>query len=68
VLGKEAGGLVAKLKRAKHGNVPLTRAALEQASTKDNPREYVGRIINGAAEDADPNSPAAWPSGIPGVT
>jgi hypothetical protein len=68
VLGKEAGGLVAKVKRAKNGSVPLTRAAIETAATKDNPREYLGRIVSGAAADADPNSPAAWSSGIPGVT
>jgi hypothetical protein len=68
VLGREAGGLVARVKRAKNGSVPLTRAAIETAATKDNPREYLGRIVSGAAADADPNSPAAWPSGIPGVT
>lgn len=47
VLGKQAGGMISKLLAAKKKNVALARAAIEQASTKDNPREYVGRIING---------------------
>ena len=47
VLGKSAGGLVASLLKAKGGSIPLARAAIEQASTKENPREYIGRIING---------------------
>lgn len=47
VLGKSAGGMIAGLLKAKGGSVPLARAAIEQASTKENPREYIGRIING---------------------
>src|SRR5262249_51283737 len=52
VLGKEAGGLIAKLLKAKNRNVALATAAIETASTKQNPREYVARIANGAAGGA----------------
>lgn len=41
VLGKGAGGLIGKLLKAKGGNVALARAAIEQASQKQNPTEYV---------------------------
>ena len=47
VLGKSAGGLIRDLLRARGGNVALARAAIEQASTKQMPREYVARIIHG---------------------
>lgn len=41
VLGKGAGGLIGKLLKAKGGNVALARAAIEQASQKQNPTEYI---------------------------
>lgn len=44
VLGAKSGGMIAELLRAK-GNVALARAAIELASTKANPREYVGAMI-----------------------
>jgi hypothetical protein len=47
VLGKGAGGLIAKLLKAKGGNVALARAAIEQASQKQNPTEYVAAICRG---------------------
>lgn len=47
VLGKGCGGLVTNLLKAKDGQVPLARAAIETASTKHNPREYIGAIIRG---------------------
>lgn len=47
VLGKNAGGQIAKLKAAKGGNVALARAVIEQASTKQSAREYVAAAING---------------------
>jgi hypothetical protein len=50
VLGKEAGGLIARLLKSKKGNVALARAAIEQASTKENPREYIGAILRGPAD------------------
>lgn len=45
VLGKQAGGMVSKLLAAKQKNIALARAAIEQASTKSDPREYIGAII-----------------------
>jgi DNA-binding transcriptional ArsR family regulator len=63
VLGKQAGGLVAKLLDAKQKNIPLARAAIEQASTKSDPREYVAAIIRGKSK-ADETQ---WLDGIPGV-
>lgn len=45
VFGKNGRALAAKLLQAKNRNVPLARAALEQASTKAKPIEYIGAII-----------------------
>lgn len=47
VLGKSAGGQITKLLRAKGNNVALARAAIEQASTKQNPAEYIGAVVRG---------------------
>jgi len=47
VLGSEAGGLIAKILKAKGGNVALARAVLEQASQKQNPREYAAAACRG---------------------
>ena len=47
VLGDNAGGMIAKLKAAKGGKVALARAVIEQASTKQNAREYVAAAIKG---------------------
>ena len=47
VLGKDSGGLIVELKRAKGGNVSLARAALEQASVKNDPKEFIGAIVSG---------------------
>jgi hypothetical protein len=44
VLGENAGGMVTNLIKAKCGSIELARAALEQAATKANPREYIGAI------------------------
>ena len=49
VLGPDAGGLLVRLLNSKKKNVALARAAIEQASTKGDPREYIGRIISGPA-------------------
>ena len=54
VLGKNAGGLIAELLRAKDGSIPLARSAIEAASTKHDPREYVGAIIRGKKPDERP--------------
>lgn len=45
IIGPSAGGLGKKLLEAKGDSIPLARAAVEQASTKENPREYLGAII-----------------------
>lgn len=47
VLGKGNGALIGKLLKAKGGNVALARAALEQASQKDSPIEYIGAVCRG---------------------
>ena len=53
ILGANAGGLIAKLLKAKKRNVALCRAAIETASTKQNPREYVGALIAGGEPGED---------------
>jgi hypothetical protein len=55
VLGPNTGSLVARLLKFKGGSVPLARAVIEQASTKQNPREYVGRVLAGPAKVVDFN-------------
>jgi hypothetical protein len=50
VLGANAGGVVKKLLKAKGGNIALARAAIETASTKGDPREYIARVIRGPAD------------------
>ena len=52
VLGDNAGGMIKNLLRAKDGNVALARSAIETASTKSSPREYIGAIIR--SRDAPP--------------
>jgi uncharacterized protein YdaU (DUF1376 family) len=47
LLGDKSGGLLSNLLKAKSGNVALARAALETASTKENPREYIGAVVRG---------------------
>jgi hypothetical protein len=47
VLGKNAGGQIAKLLKAKGGVVSKARAAIEQAASKDNPNQYIAAAING---------------------
>lgn len=63
VLGKDAGGLIAKLLSSKNKNIALARSAIEQASTKSDPREYIGAVIRGK-KNADETQ---WLDGIPGV-
>lgn len=47
VLGAKAGGQIANLKAHFGGNVALARAAIETASTKHKPAQYVAAIIRG---------------------
>jgi hypothetical protein len=60
ILGGKSGGYLKQLLQAKGGNVPLARAALETASTKQNPREYLGGVIRGGSPSRsdfdDPNA------------
>jgi len=56
VLGESSRGLVAKLIEAKGGNIPLARAALEVASTKADPREYVGAVVRPKASTPAPQT------------
>lgn len=63
VLGNGAGGLVRNLLKAKDGDTALARAAIETASTKSNPREYIGGIVNAKPREGE----FVWKSGIPGV-
>lgn len=51
ILGTRASGLIKKLIQAKNGNVALARAAIETASTKGDPREYIGAIVRGRDRD-----------------
>lgn len=48
ILGATSGGMIKNLVKAKHGSIPLARAAIEVSVTKHNPREYIGAIIKGA--------------------
>jgi hypothetical protein len=52
VLGKGAGGLIGKLLKAK--GVALARAAVEQASQKQNPTEYIAAICRGPSMSHGP--------------
>jgi uncharacterized protein YdaU (DUF1376 family) len=51
VLGKNQGGLVTKLLKAKGDKIPLARAALEQAAEAHKPRDYIGAIIRETPAD-----------------
>jgi hypothetical protein len=46
VLGQRAGGLIARLFRENRRDIRKTLAIIEMASTKENPLEYVGRILS----------------------
>jgi len=69
VLGQSAGGLISKLLKSKGGDVALARAAIETASTKENPREYLSAAIrkggtNGASAYVPRLTPDARDSAI----
>jgi Protein of unknown function (DUF1376) len=49
ILGDSAGGLIKNLIKAKSGSIALARAAIETASTKQDPREYIAGCIHGEA-------------------
>lgn len=56
VLGKASGGLIKKLLLAKNNDPAAALVAIESASKKQNPREYVGAAIRGQ-EELDPFEP-----------
>lgn len=47
LLGENAGGLLVKLRQVKGGSIAMARAALEEASEAEDPREYIGAVIRG---------------------
>lgn len=49
VCGKNSGGLISSLLKAKQHDVALARAVIETAATKHDPREYVGGAIRNKA-------------------
>lgn len=53
ILGASSGGLIKNLIKAKKGSIPHARAAIEIASTKENPREYIGGVLNGTGPPDD---------------
>lgn len=59
VLGQSAGGMLRNLLRARGGNVALARAAIEQASTRGDARQYVGAMVRNGGDNASTRSGAA---------
>jgi hypothetical protein len=53
VLGDNCGGMVKKLIAVKGNSIPLARAAIEQAATKGDAREYIGAIIRGRGDSPE---------------
>jgi len=73
VLGENSGGMIVKLLKSKNKNVPLARAAIETAATKENPREYIGAILKGGHPSEDgkrlTNDEVYWGKNrMPGIT
>jgi Protein of unknown function (DUF1376) len=58
ILGDSAGGLIKNLIKAKAGSIALARAAIETASTKQDPREYIAACIHGS--EAAAQRPNGW--------
>lgn len=54
VLGSKSGAMIANLLKAKGKNVALARAALEEASQKQSPMEFVAAICRGPPMSAKP--------------
>lgn len=63
VLGDGAGGMIQKLLAAKHGMIALARAAIEQAATMDDPRQYIGAIVRGGLNGKAANTKVGF-SGV----
>jgi hypothetical protein len=58
ICGNSAGGLLARLLKAKGGDIALARAAAEMAATKQDPREYLSKLARPAATGAVGNGAA----------
>jgi len=56
VLGASAGGMLKQLLVMKGGNVALARAAIEQASTRGDAKQYVGAMVRGYGKGATANA------------
>lgn len=54
ILGSKSGAMIANLLKAKGRNVALARAALEEASQKQSPIEYVAAICRGPPMSSKP--------------
>lgn len=50
ILGKSAGGLLVRLLKAKNKNVMLAMRMLELAAEKQDPREWLGKVVAGAKQ------------------
>jgi len=56
VLGHNAGGMLTSLRRSR-GSIAAARAVIEQASLKENPREYVGAVLRGKQTNGAVHNP-----------
>jgi hypothetical protein len=54
---KHAGAVVSKLKTHFGGSIPRARAAVEQASEKARPKDWLMGIVNKREEREDAGSP-----------
>lgn len=68
VLGEKAGGLIAKVLKSQGSEddvraIAKARALIEQAFTKTAPAEWLGRVLNGAAQPVMANG-EPYPEGI----
>ena len=55
VCGKNAGGLINALLKAKQFDVALARSVIEMAATKDDPREFVAAAVRNPANGKYPH-------------
>lgn len=56
ILGKSAGGLLARLLKSKKGCIELARASIEMAATKQDPREYIAKVVGSAPQPTGSNA------------
>ena len=61
ICGAKSGGLLARMLKAKGGNIALARSIIEMAATKENPREWFMRAVHNAEPQAIGGATAlAW--------